>query len=109
MVLVKKHAKAISFILWKYWHVVWMLGFTLVNTLIPFHLFSKLSFTAVQEKPKCYETIQNMEDTYHSEMFFLTWENYQLFLLGPPSAPWGPSRFRSDDAEMKNESLLSFF
>ena len=38
--------------------------------------------------------------------------NYLLFryvdditILGPPSAPWGPSRFRSDDAE--NESLLS--
>ena len=24
-----------------------------------------------------------------------------LQLLGPPSAPWGPSRFRSDDAEMR--------
>ena len=33
-------------------------------------------------------------------------------LLGPPSAPWGPSRFRSDDAEMRKcgmRSLLSFF
>ena len=27
------------------------------------------------------------------------------FLLGPPSAPWGPSRFRSD--EMKMMSLYS--
>ena len=34
-------------------------------TLIPCHLFSTLSFTVVQEKPKCYQTNQNMEDTYH--------------------------------------------
>ena len=52
-------------------------------TLIHCHLFSTLSFTVVQEKPKCYQTNQNMEDTYHSEMFFLTWENYQLFLIFP--------------------------
>ena len=42
-------------------------------TLIPCHLFSTLSFTVVQEKPKCYQTNQNMEDTYH----------YQLFLIFP--------------------------
>ena len=52
-------------------------------TLIPCHLFSTLLFTVVQEKPKCYQTNQNMENTYHSEMFFLTWENYQLFLIFP--------------------------
>ena len=47
-----------------------------LHTLIPCRLFSTLSFAAVQVKPKCYETTQNMEDTYHSEMFFFTWENY---------------------------------
>ena len=53
-------------------------------TLIPCHLFSMFLFTVVQEKPKCYQTNQNMENTYHSEMFFLTWENYQLFLMNAP-------------------------
>ena len=52
-------------------------------TLIPCHLFSMFLFTVVQEKPKCYQTNQNMENTYHSEMFSLTWENYQLFLIFP--------------------------
>ena len=67
------------------------MSYTLANdrqlisyTLILCHLFSTLSFTVVQEKPKCYQTNQNMEDTYYSEMFFLTWENYQLFLMNAP-------------------------
>ena len=46
-----------------------------VCTLIPCRLFSTLSFAAVQVKSKCYETTQNMEDTYPFEIFFFTWND----------------------------------
>ena len=39
-------------------------------------------------------------DVYVLHTYILSLYNV-LSLLGPPSAPWGPSRFRSDDAEMK--------